>query len=469
MASAQNLSSTKIPLTEKRLFCQLTRQRFMAGLISTSISVLFLYVLLSVHLHPHVETTLGLDIAFSWWQGEKWWRILLVGVFVFWVTISATGQLTKQPNMQSIYPKRAENLVLPSHISADILQQMTLDLAEKMKVRVDCIFLGDDPIPNAFATMGMEQENIVVIHSNLVEILDIHSLQTVIAHELGHLKNQDVLHKIGNKIPLLVSRYIIVFAFIQILGVALLSQTIWQFVCRVGFGVGVLLFFTICSTIITRYEHWYGRIKEKMADAYAVEHTSLQASINSFVRLHERSHTLQGIIASLRNRDSSLERDSMYRALRVFPKGSLSKEHIDEQIPRIYTQVSLEGLLEKLSVELPENIQRQWIDLLLQHKKAENNIEKSDISTNASPSAPNVVDVRTSTSNNDKPFVWQDFDWNHDGLLQTGEIRALLMELEKHPKALTSEDGDGGEHPSIRERVLFLARLFVEELEDLST
>ena len=467
--TTHNLPSPKTPLTNKTLFRQLTRQRFMAGLLSTSISVLFLYALLSVHLHPHVETTLGLDIEFALWQGEKWWRILLVGVFVFLVTISATGQLTKQRNMQSIYPKRAENLVLPSHISADTLQQMTLDLADKMKVRVDSILVGDDPIPNAFATMGMESENIVVIHSNLVEILDIPSLQTVIAHELGHLKNQDVLHKIGNKIPLLVSRYIIVFAFIQILGVALLSQTMWQFVCRVGFGIGVLIFFSICSAIITRYEHWYGRMKEKMADAYAVEYTSLQASINSFVRLHERSHTLQGIIASLRHTDSTLDRESMYRALRVFPKGSISKEHIDEQIPRIYTQVSLEGLLEKLSVELPETTQRHWIDLLLQHKKAAENTQTNETAQPESTTEPAKTEVVASTENTEKPFVWQEFDWNHDGVLQISEIRALLTELEKYPKALTSEDGDGGEHPPIRERVLFLAKLFPEELEDAST
>ena len=34
-----------------------------------------------------------------------------------------------------------------------------------------------------------------------------------------------------------------------------------------------------------------------------------------------------------------------------------------------------------------------------------------------------------------KPFVWQDFDWNHDGELQCNELAGLIEALKKRPNS----------------------------------
>ena len=59
-----------------------------------------------------------------------------------------------------------------------------------------------------------------------------------------------------------------------------------------------------------------------------------------------------------------------------------------------------------------------------------------------------------------KPFVWQNFDWNHDGELQCNELAGLIDALKKDPTGLTDEEADKGTHPAIRNRILFIADLY---------
>lgn len=68
-----------------------------------------------------------------------------------------------------------------------------------------------------------------------------------------------------------------------------------------------------------------------------------------------------------------------------------------------------------------------------------------------------------------KPFVWQEFDWNHDGELQRKELAGLIESLKKCPKALTNKEGTEGTHPAIRDRILFIANLYADVFEDSAT
>ena len=57
------------------------------------------------------------------------------------------------------------------------------------------------------------------------------------------------------------------------------------------------------------------------------------------------------------------------------------------------------------------------------------------------------------------PFVWNNFDWNHDGVLQREEIDAMVQVLRDEPDALSDKEEKEGAHPPIRERILFLSDL----------
>jgi len=73
------------------------------------------------------------------------------------------------------------------------------DVVEEMKIaaalpKLPDIYIIDDDAPNAFATGRSPETASVAVTAGLLEILDRDELQGVIAHELSHIKNRDILY-----------------------------------------------------------------------------------------------------------------------------------------------------------------------------------------------------------------------------------------------------------------------------------
>jgi heat shock protein HtpX len=94
----------------------------------------------------------------------------------------------------------SDKLVLRMHgakaidpAEAPELHGMVRELAARAAIPMPRVFLIDDPQPNAFATGRNPAHGVVAVTSGILRILTPRELRGVIAHELAHIKNRDIL------------------------------------------------------------------------------------------------------------------------------------------------------------------------------------------------------------------------------------------------------------------------------------
>jgi heat shock protein HtpX len=81
---------------------------------------------------------------------------------------------------------------LPPHAAPE-LHDMVGDLARRAGIPRPRLFLIHDPQPNAFATGRNPAHGVVAVTSGVLDALDTRELRGVLAHELAHIRNRDIL------------------------------------------------------------------------------------------------------------------------------------------------------------------------------------------------------------------------------------------------------------------------------------
>lgn len=73
------------------------------------------------------------------------------------------------------------------------VQQIVSSLAQREGMPMPTLYVIDSPQPNAFATGRSPRKAAVAVTTGIVELLDHRELEGVLAHEISHVKNRDVL------------------------------------------------------------------------------------------------------------------------------------------------------------------------------------------------------------------------------------------------------------------------------------
>ena len=76
---------------------------------------------------------------------------------------------------------------------APALYQMVAELAHRAEIPMPRVFVIDDPQPNAFATGRNPKHGVVAVTTGITRLLTPRELRGVLAHEISHIKNRDIL------------------------------------------------------------------------------------------------------------------------------------------------------------------------------------------------------------------------------------------------------------------------------------
>jgi len=149
------------------------------------------------------------------------------------------------------------------------LHKMLDELTKKAKLpKKPRLYLVYDSTPNAFAFGWSKSRAFIAIHSGLIEMLNKDEIKAVLAHEVGHIKHNDVvLMTLASMIPTII--YYLIIAF----GSILTSRTREEerggiYPLLVFLGAYVAQFFTYLLVL------YLSRVREFFSDAFSAVATS---------------------------------------------------------------------------------------------------------------------------------------------------------------------------------------------------
>jgi len=103
----------------------------------------------------------------------------IINIISFWYSDKITLKIFKAKKLEySEYPK---------------IHDIIKDVAMRAGIKTPSVYLIPTNAPNAFATGRSENNSAVALTQGLIEMLEERELRGVIAHEIAHIKNKDIL------------------------------------------------------------------------------------------------------------------------------------------------------------------------------------------------------------------------------------------------------------------------------------
>lgn len=158
------------------------------------------------------------------------------------------------------------------------------DMADREGIGHPEVGIFPSPAPNAFATGWNRDNALVAVSEGLLQQMSKEEVEAVLAHEVGHITNGDML--IMTMIQGVLNTFVMFFA--RIFGFAVdaaLRQRDERGGTGIGFFIGTIVAEIFLGLLASLIVFWFSRQREFRADAKAAELTSHDAMISALKRL----------------------------------------------------------------------------------------------------------------------------------------------------------------------------------------
>lgn len=126
----------------------------------------------------------GLFLGIGWYFGGQQGALIALGfalIMNFGMYWFSDKLVLKMQNAQPLGEKYPE------------VTRIVTELATHDGLPMPTLYYVDTPLPNAFATGRSPSHAVVAVTSGIMDLLTEQELRAVLAHELGHIKNRDML------------------------------------------------------------------------------------------------------------------------------------------------------------------------------------------------------------------------------------------------------------------------------------
>lgn len=112
---------------------------------------------------------------------------MIIGFVIALVTVGMSYWKSDQLALRSAGAVEVTEEQMPPYF------QVVRDLATRMDIPMPRLYVSPEMQPNAFATGRNPQHAAVCVTQGILQVLDWEELRGVLAHELGHVRNRDIL------------------------------------------------------------------------------------------------------------------------------------------------------------------------------------------------------------------------------------------------------------------------------------
>ena len=385
----------------------------------------------------------------------------MITVFQLILAYYLTLGMMRSESMEMLFPKFDKEIEWNCRYGRDEIVNWTLNIAKESGVKVTKIYLMKSPLPNAFTFSLPFVGSIVVVHSNILDLLGPTEVNAIIAHEVGHIRNRDSIVSIITHMPAFFIDIVYIYLYLRLgLGVAT-SLLIDYNIVVAGIRILVLIAFFLFSRLLMAISKMLmqkaSRDAELLGDLHAARTIGAEYTINALILLGQRFEVISVLIDEIRwleslnpERTNPVTQQELMHMIMSYPLDGIEEDIARKAAPGIFLSTRLRNMREVYRL----------------------NLSDEQIKESVTPAVDYLISARAKSIALDQKLDeeletvdWRDVDYDGDRRLSNEELTDLLTILRKNPAKLMFDSEIGRnvlmlDHPDFRSRLLFLADIF---------